>query len=43
MKRRKEDPSKTGISSPGIEGQGTTEKEIGGKEVSSSREKTKKH
>ncbi|KAA9025740.1 YuzL family protein [Niallia endozanthoxylica] len=41
MGKRKQDPSKTGLSSSRVEGQGTTTVETGMKEVSSARKKTK--
>ncbi|WP_072136200.1 YuzL family protein [Bacillus kwashiorkori] len=43
MAKRKENPSKTGLSSPQVQGQGTTDIETGVKEVSSSRKKTKRY
>jgi hypothetical protein len=43
MGKRKQDPSKTGLSSPNVEGQGTTMHETGGKQVSSARKKTKQN
>ncbi|EPZ38602.1 MULTISPECIES: YuzL family protein [Anoxybacillus] len=42
MGKRKKDASKTGLSSPEIKGQGTTEHETGNIEVDSSRKKTKR-
>jgi hypothetical protein len=42
MKKRKKDPSTIGLSSPQVEGQGTTTEEFDGKSVSSARRKTKK-
>jgi hypothetical protein len=42
MTKRKQDPSKTGLSSPNVEGQGTTTFETGTKELSSSRKKQKR-
>ncbi|WP_083249163.1 YuzL family protein [Bacillus solimangrovi] len=39
MGKRKQDPSKAGLSSPNIEGQGTTNEETGKYEVDSSRKK----
>lgn len=41
MKRPKKDPSKAGLSSPQVAGQGTTTEEFGGTSVSSARKKTK--
>ncbi|CAM3736910.1 YuzL family protein [Mesobacillus zeae] len=43
MSKRKHDPSTTGLSSPNVEGQGTTESESAGRQKASSRKKTKKH
>jgi hypothetical protein len=42
MVKRKQDPSKTGLSSAQVEGQGTTTEETGIREVSSSRKKQKR-
>jgi len=42
MSKRKKDPSKAGLSSPNVEGQGTTVSEEG-KAMSSSRKKSKRH
>ncbi len=42
MAKRKSDPSTTGLSSPNVEGQGTTEHETRGKQVDSARKKTKR-
>jgi hypothetical protein len=42
MGKRKSDPSKTGLSSANVEGQGTTVSETGSREVSSARKKTKR-
>ncbi|MEQ2525373.1 YuzL family protein [Bacillaceae bacterium CLA-AA-H227] len=42
MSKRKKDPSKVGLSSPEVQGQGTTNQEIDGKSVSSARKSTKK-
>ncbi|MFC0271706.1 YuzL family protein [Metabacillus herbersteinensis] len=39
MTKRKSDPSKTGLSSPNVEGQGTTNQETLNKQVSSARKK----
>ncbi|MFD2682109.1 YuzL family protein [Bacillus seohaeanensis] len=42
MAKRKQDPSKAGLSSPDVEGQGTTNKELkGGVQADSSRKKNK--
>ncbi len=41
MKKLKKDPSTIGLSSPRVEGQGTTTREIDGVSVSSARRKTK--
>lgn len=41
MKKRKADPSTIGLNSSESEGQGTTNKEIDGKSVSSARKKSK--
>lgn len=41
MKKRKKDPSTIGLSSPQVEGQGTTNREFDGTSVSSARRKTK--
>lgn len=42
MSKRKKDPSKAGLSSPEIKGQGTTNRETGSMESSSTRHKKKK-
>ena len=42
MGKRKSDPSKTGLSSANVEGQGTTVSETGMQEVPSSRKKQKR-
>lgn len=42
MSKRKEDPSRTGLSSPNVEGQGTTKSESRGKQLDSARKKTKR-
>lgn len=42
MTKRKKDPSKGRLSSPEVEGQGTTNIEIDGKSVSSARKKKKR-
>lgn len=42
MKKRKKDPSTIGLSSPQVEGQGTTKEELNGKSLTSARKKTKK-
>ena len=42
MGKRKQDPSKTGLSSAHVEGQGTTTEETGMREASSSRKKQKR-
>ncbi|USK41101.1 YuzL family protein [Cytobacillus firmus] len=42
MSKRKKDPSKAGLSSPNVEGQGTTNKETGSRTASSARHKKKK-
>lgn len=42
MPKRKVDPSRAGLSSPKVEGQGTTMNETGGKQVDSARKKTKR-
>jgi YuzL-like protein len=42
MSKRKQDPSKTGLSSAHVEGQGTTTEETGAREASSSRKKQKR-
>ena len=42
MANRKKDPSKAGLSSPEIKGQGTTNVETGGVTLSSARHKKKK-
>jgi hypothetical protein len=41
MGKRKSDPSTIGLSSPQVEGQGTTKTETGSKMVSSTRKKQK--
>ncbi|QED47858.1 YuzL family protein [Cytobacillus dafuensis] len=42
MTKRKKDPSKAGLSSPDVKGQGTTNTETGGRTSSSARHKKKK-
>jgi len=42
LSKRKKDPSKAGLSSPEVKGQGTTNVEIDGTSVSSARHKKKK-
>lgn len=42
MAKRKKDPSKIGLGSADVEGQGTTNKETGRMEMDSSRRKKKK-
>ncbi|MFE8694807.1 YuzL family protein [Cytobacillus sp. FJAT-53684] len=42
MGKRKKDPSKAGLSSPEVKGQGTTNMETGGMTASSARHKKKK-
>lgn len=42
MGKRKKDPSKAGLSSPEVKGQGTTNMETGGVMSSSSRHRKKK-
>jgi YuzL-like protein len=42
MSKRKKDPSKAGLSSPNVEGQGTTNMETGSRTASSARHKNKK-
>ncbi len=42
MSKIKKDPSKTGLSSAQVEGQGTTTEETGMREASSSRKKQKR-
>ncbi len=42
MAKRKKDPSKAGLSSPQVKGQGTTNIETGGQTASSARHRTKK-
>jgi YuzL-like protein len=42
MGKRKSDPSRTGLSSAHVEGQGTTTEETGMREVSSARKKQKR-
>ena len=42
MSKIKKDPSKTGLSSAHVEGQGTTSEETGMREASSSRKKQKR-
>jgi hypothetical protein len=42
MSERKKDPSTIGLSSPQVEGQGTTNVEFDGKSKDSARRKTKK-
>ncbi|MBU8878364.1 YuzL family protein [Bacillus sp. FJAT-29790] len=42
MGKRKKDPSKAMLSSPEVEGQGTTNTETGGRSASSARHKKKK-
>ncbi|WP_273126094.1 YuzL family protein [Metabacillus sp. HB246100] len=41
MSKRKKDPSRQGLGSPNVEGQGTTVNETTGKSLSSTRKKTK--
>ncbi|WP_082741695.1 MULTISPECIES: YuzL family protein [Anoxybacillaceae] len=41
MSKRKKDPSKTGLSSSHIQGQGTTTTETGAHKLDSARKKTK--
>jgi len=43
MSNRKKDPSTVGLSSPQVEGQGTTENEMAGSKKDSARRKTKRH
>lgn len=43
MKKRKVNPVTDGLSSPNVEGQGTTNRETGRKKVDSSRMKKKKN
>ncbi|GGA71402.1 YuzL family protein [Ornithinibacillus halotolerans] len=43
MAKRKANPLTNGMSSPEVEGQGTTNRETGRKEVDSSRKKKKRH
>ncbi|RHW42217.1 YuzL family protein [Neobacillus notoginsengisoli] len=43
MGKRKQDPSTIGLNSSQVEGQGTTNRETGNKEHSSSRNKQKRH
>jgi len=42
VSKRKKDASKTGLSSPEVKGQGTTEQETGNIEMDSSRKQTKR-
>lgn len=42
LSKRKVDPSRAGLSSPNVEGQGTTTNEVDGKNVTSARKKTKR-
>lgn len=42
MAKRKVDPSRAGLSSPNVEGQGTTTNENSGHQVDSARKKTKR-
>ncbi|WP_175639576.1 YuzL family protein [Metabacillus schmidteae] len=42
MAKRKVDPSKAGLSSPNVEGQGTTTNETGRHQMDSARKKTKR-
>jgi hypothetical protein len=42
MSNRKKDPSRVGLSSAHVEGQGTTNSETGGQTASSSRKKQKR-
>lgn len=42
MKKRKKNPTTIGLNSPQVEGQGTTNEEIDGKQITSARKKTKK-
>ncbi|KAF0817074.1 MULTISPECIES: YuzL family protein [unclassified Cytobacillus] len=42
MSKRKKDPSNAGLSSPNVEGQGTTNMETGSRKASSARHKNKK-
>ncbi|WP_084822384.1 YuzL family protein [Bacillus sp. SA1-12] len=42
MPKRRKDPSRTGLSSPNVEGQGTTMNEAEGKQLDSARKKTKR-
>ncbi|HZH60399.1 MAG TPA: YuzL family protein [Metabacillus sp.] len=42
MAKRKVDPSRAGLSSPNVEGQGTTANETNGCQVDSARKKTKR-
>ncbi|MFT4414122.1 YuzL family protein [Fredinandcohnia humi] len=42
MPKRKKDPSKVGLNSPDVEGQGTTEQETGNMKMDSSRRKQKR-
>lgn len=42
MAKHKKDPSRTGLSSPDVEGQGTTNSETGRFKADSARKKTKK-
>lgn len=43
MGKRKKDPSTLGLSSPQVEGQGTSTTETGDRSVSSARKKQKQH
>lgn len=42
MAKRKVDPSRAGLSSPNVEGQGTTANETNGRQVDSARKKSKR-
>ncbi|GAA0335287.1 hypothetical protein GCM10008967_27690 [Bacillus carboniphilus] len=42
MKRAKKDPSKIGMSSPNVEGQGTTTSETGSKKMDSARKQQRR-
>jgi len=42
LAKRKVDPSRAGLSSPNVEGQGTTTNETNGYQVDSARKKTKR-
>ncbi|MED4400623.1 YuzL family protein [Metabacillus fastidiosus] len=43
MAKKKKDPSKAGLSSPNVEGQGTTTHETGSEQRDSARKKSKRH